>query len=409
MAYEDLLSMEFHPDHEIPFTREEILEMLLQDSRVRENSLDGFQSFSKVLNSIYHFEFHDQLEELKHSYRFFNPDIENENNSHENLEENLSECFQTINLLLTEANYNEVSEEEIQNSLKEESIFPVSSEVNFDQLDTYKIFYQGQSKGKTKIGSRIPFMKKEVDFEFYNRIVLLFKVKELSKLTPNTKISDSLKPGKIYLKYFRNIPKLDLEMIFPDPKPKMKLIDKLQIWIPLISGVGILLKQFLYEPYIAKSAASPFEEGISMTVLGMLFALFGYAFKTYDKYKMTVMTLLSEIAQSLYFKDIGNNEAVLTALVDAAEEEEGKEAILAYYFLLCAENPLTSQELDERIENWMSEKHNVEIDFEVSDALRKLEELNILKSAEDGKYAVPNINETLKNLDQIWDNYFEYN
>ena len=82
---------------------------------------------------------------------------------------------------------------------------------------------------------------------------------------------------------------------------------------------------------------------------------------------------------------------------------------MAYYFLLCAENPLTSQELDERIENWMSEKHNVEIDFEVSDALRKLEELNILKSPEDGKYAVPNINETLKNLDQIWDNYFEYN
>ena len=37
------------------------------------------------------------------------------------------------------------------------------------------------------------------------------------------------------------------------------------------------------------------------------------------------MSLLSEIAQSLYFKDIGNNEAVLTALVDAAEEEEGKE------------------------------------------------------------------------------------
>lgn len=408
MTYENLLKMEFRPNHEIPFSRKQIATMLLENEKLDGEDVNRFKKFCRVLNSIYHFEFHDQLENLKNSYRNFNPDISEINNKEENSREALSNCFKSISMLLTEANYNEVSEKVIKNSLVEESIFPVSSEVNFEQFDTYKIFYQGESQAKTIVSTRIPFYKKEINFEFYNRVVLLFKVKELSGADSKRKVASVLKPGKLYLKYFRNIPKLDLEMIFPNPKPKMKLIDKLQIAIPLISGIGILINEFLYQPYVNKSVASPFDEGVSLVLLGILFALFGYAFNTYESYKFTIQSLLSEIAQSLYFKDIGNNEAVLTALVDAAEEEEGKEAILAYYFLLISSTYLSATQLDEKIEGWMKEKHDTAIDFEVSDGLKKLEALRILICLDGKNYSVPNLADTLKNLDRIWDGYFQY-
>jgi len=409
MAYEQLLNIVFRPDHEIPFSREEIIKMILDDKQLKGEDVNSFRIFCKILNSIYHFEFHDQLEDLKSSYRYFNPDIENKNNNEFNYQDMYLDCLNNITKLLTDANYNEVSENDIQRSLVEESVVPVSSEVNFAQLETYKIFYQGQSSGTTMINSPIPFLKKEITFEYFNRVILLFKVKMTSELNAKEKISKSLTPGKVYLKYFRNIPKLDLEMIFPDPKPKMKLLTKVGVWLPLIGGVGVLLKKVVYDPYIIKVIKSPFEEGINITSLAIIFALCGYAFRTYFKYKNTIVSLLSEISQSLYFKDIGNNEAVLTSLVDTAEEEEGKEAILAYYFLLISPKTLNSAELDDMIETWMEERHNTKIDFEVSDGLRKLEDLQILTNVEGDKYSVLGLDDTLKVLDTIWDDYFQYN
>ena len=62
----------------------------------------------------------------------------------------------------------------------------------------------------------------------------------------------------------------------------------------------------------------------------------------------------------------------------------------------------------EKIEGWMEETHNTKIDFEVSDGLRKLETLKILTCVDGEKYSVPNLDDTLKNLDLIWDKYFQY-
>ena len=406
MFYQQLLNKEYRPDHEIPFSRKEIITMLLADNKITGEDVDSFKSFCNILISIYHLEFHNNLEDLKQSYKNFNPDIKDSEDAKESNSKLLVDSLNNINLLMTKANYNEVSADDIEKSLVEASIIPVRLDVDFEELELYKIFYQGQDHGKAIIKGLIPFLKKEIEFEFFNRVLLLFKVKEFSDLNYKKKNNSALKTGKIYLKYFRNIPKLDLEMIFPNPQPKMNLIDKIQIGIPLISGIALLLKEFVYDPYIEKSVASPFEEGISIVALGIFVALFGIAFKVYDQYKYSIMSLLTEIAESLYFKDIGNNEAVLTALIDMAEEAEGKEAILAYYFLFTSPIALSSTQLDENIERWMEETHNIIIDFEVSDGLRKLETLNILTRDNKQRYSVLNLKDTLKNLDHTWDNYF---
>ena len=90
-----------------------------------------------------------------------------------------------------------------------------------------------------------------------------------------------------------------------------------------------------------------------------------------------------------------------------AEEEEVKEALLAYYFLWKSSTPLQAIEIDQAIENWMLKKHNTEIDFEITDGLAKLDKLGILIQTDD-KYTVPSLSQTMKKLDQIWDNYFVY-
>ncbi|MCS5622481.1 MAG: DUF3754 domain-containing protein, partial [Candidatus Marinimicrobia bacterium] len=118
---------------------------------------------------------------------------------------------------------------------------------------------------------------------------------------------------------------------------------------------------------------------------------------------------LGEIAKSLYFKDKGNNQGVFTMLIDSAEEQECKEAMMAYYFLLNSNNKMNEETLDNVIEEWMEIKHKTKIDFEVDDAIKKLEEKDLLSRDKNGILTVVSLDEALSHMDYIWDNYFEYN
>ena len=80
----------------------------------------------------------------------------------------------------------------------------------------------------------------------------------------------------------------------------------------------------------------------------------------------------------MYFKGQANNQAVLNMVVDLAEEQEVKEALLAYTFLLLEdEKNHTPTTLDDRIEAWLN-GFDLTVDFEIDDALEKLLDLNLL-------------------------------
>jgi hypothetical protein len=117
---------------------------------------------------------------------------------------------------------------------------------------------------------------------------------------------------------------------------------------------------------------------------------------------------MKALADNLYFKNLDNNAGVFYHLIDAAEEEEFKEAVLAYYFLLTVKRPLTQKALDQRIENWLADRWDCQIDFEIGDAIQKLQRLKLITAENDYLRSVP-LNSAKQQLDTIWDNYFTYN
>ncbi len=133
-----------------------------------------------------------------------------------------------------------------------------------------------------------------------------------------------------------------------------------------------------------------------------------YLFRQYKRFINKKIEFSKMLSDSLYFKNIANNSGVFPALIEAAEEEEIKETILAYTFLSKSEHALTARELDDQIENWFMETYQKDIDFDVEDALGKLKRLGI-GFEKDGKWDVIPIEKALVKVDEIWDNIFTYN
>jgi len=85
-----------------------------------------------------------------------------------------------------------------------------------------------------------------------------------------------------------------------------------------------------------------------------------------------------------------------------------KEAMLAYYFLITF-GPMEEQTLDKVVEEWFKGRLDITLDFEVDDALKKLERLELASKGTDGKWQVLTLAESLKRMDYLWDNFFDYN
>ena len=93
-------------------------------------------------------------------------------------------------------------------------------------------------------------------------------------------------------------------------------------------------------------------------------------------------------------------------MIGAAEDQECKEAFLAYYFIHVAIERPTQAMLERAIEAWLKQTFGVEVEFAIDDALAKLDRLGVLIRADD-RLAVPALEETLARLDRVWSDFFK--
>jgi hypothetical protein len=116
------------------------------------------------------------------------------------------------------------------------------------------------------------------------------------------------------------------------------------------------------------------------------------------------------MAQVLYYQNLDTNAGVLLRIIDEAEEQECREAILAYYFLwrYAGEQGWLPSALDDYIELELERVAKLKVDFEIGDALDKLEKLRIVEKVGEHYRAQP-LAKALAMLDYTWDNYFKYN
>jgi Protein of unknown function (DUF3754) len=219
----------------------------------------------------------------------------------------------------------------------------------------------------------------------------------------------------VLLKYFRDIASTDLNALFPDVRVVMNLRDRLMLGVPaLIGGIPILLKLastvtvlFLVAGFYLgfSSAVRDDQMASALAAVGGLVALGGFIAGQWVRFQRQSLMHHKALSDNVYYRNINNNAGIFDYIIGEAEEQECKEAFLAYYFLLAPGGEPTEDALDRRIEAWL--KQTFGADFECDDALSKLDRLGLLKR-DGGRLAVPPLDEALVLLDRIWDNFFPF-
>jgi hypothetical protein len=199
----------------------------------------------------------------------------------------------------------------------------------------------------------------------------------------------------IYVKMFKRIPQIDLEMLFPNTKVAFRPFDKLKLMVTAgggtVAGVTGTATKLL-------AATNPFT--LAFGVAGLSAVVFRQVMKFFNTRNRYMMVL----AQNLYFCSLANNHGALTLISDRAEEEDVKEDMLLYAFL--ARHPakydaLTAIKQDATA--FLKERCGVSVDYDAEDALRRLLADGLVRSDADGNLTAIAPDDARAHLDTLWD------
>lgn len=383
-----------------------LLNLLCQEADLSTAERDEFRQFARLLSAIFHFEYLDKLEALKEAYEPFDPDLDKAAKPTIEAEEGrqaFDALFTKFGQLMGRANYKHLSHREIQEAVNQgASDWGLNMEVDFDAFDRLEVFACGDVMGRRyRRRMRNWWRLEEVEVPIYQRLILILRLKPRERLDPGVDTEN------VYLKLFKDIPKLDLEMLLPGTRLNMPIFQRLKLGGSLMSSIGFVFWKIVSE---MEHLASAVMQRQPLVFWGPISLMVGYGYKQYQGFQTTKQSYSLMLTQSLYYQNLDNNSGVFTRLLDVAEEQECREAMLAYFFLCrrAGNEGWTCAQLDDAVEHYLEQKANIKVDFEIDDAMAKLERLGLVRK-QAGYYTAIPLPQALERLDSIWDNYFKYN
>ncbi len=392
-------------EHFIPLRKSDLVELLCADKSLPAGEREPFRQFCVLASATFHFEYLKQLEELKDAYASFDPDADTRAIKPLEPDERRrrqDELFDKFAALMERANFKHLTTEDIRGALVQVATdLGTVLDVDLGLFERLEVFVRGDVKKKqTRRRWQRLWQKEEVVLPTYQRLVLI------AKLRPHRRLDRDVNTEAVYLKVFKDIPKMDQEMLLPGARVRLTRTDLGLIVYPLALGVGLMLYNI---------GLSIFQSGLGAGLAGLGLwslagALGGYGYKSYHSYQVKKQSYTLRLTKSLYYKNLDNNTGVLMRVLDEAEEQECRETFLAYFCLWRFAPPQgwTAEQLDDYVELYLEGSANLKVDFEIGDALAKLERLKIVRKQGGFYQAVP-LDKALEMLDWTWDNYFKYN
>lgn len=329
--------------------------------------------------------------------------------------------LESARYILKHANYTFVEPAEITSLLTRESHYGLDLKVDLDAFEDLIVAYRGATHETAERRRLLKFLRKEeFPVPIFRRLFILFKLKpderRISELCAGgrmsrkkatrlversrRRMSRAITDDNIYMKLFKNLPRSDLEMVFPNTEIRFRALDKLKLGVT--SGGALGMGAFGAAGKMALLFSSPFAAG------GALLGLGGIAFRQAMNFSNQRQKYMVVMAQNLYFHSMADNRSVLNKLAERAAEEDVKEEFLLYS-ILCKE-PARREDLpsiDRAIEHFLEEKFGVNVDFDVTEALERLMADGIVTETADGVLVTRQPDAAANEIDRHWDRFLD--
>ncbi|MFM8274856.1 MAG: DUF3754 domain-containing protein [Gemmata sp.] len=375
----------------------------LGDTPLSEEKQAQFRQFARAVASHVHTAYQSEIRLLKDSYSAFDPDADPKPLSPptgSDRQAALDRLFATFVHLMGRANYRRLTRDEMERVSQGASDWGVDLQVTWDAFEKVELFYRGKGAGKRSRRGRLLFWRRfPVEVPTFGRVAVIFKQRAHKRL------GDDPDTESVFLKLFKDMPQMDLEMLLPGGRIRMPRFDRLKIG-------GSLTSSALYVAY--KLSAFPLLTLLSGLTANAAMALYtplaligGYGYKTWYTFRTSRQTYASQLTQSLYFQNLDNNSGVMFRLLDEAEEQEIRETLLAYFYLwrYGGQSGWGSEELDFYIERDLKKRLPAEVNFEIIDALAKLMLGGLVYKTPDMRYKAIPIEDAQAKLTALWDGY----
>ena len=357
-----------------------------------------FQQFAERATTQVHTRYLEIIKNLGADYAGFDPDSEMlgqmaATESEKQIQ--LEDLIERFAALLDHANFKRLTRDELEDIMRGASEWGVDMRVPWEAYEKVDLYVRGRSVGRRLRRKWYRFFRlEEVIVPVYSRVVLILKQREHKVLgkEPDTE--------HVFLKLFKDIPTMDLEMLLPGTTIRMPWLDRLRLGGSGLGSLGYVLFKLqtmlgtvLKALGLVTTGAMFGDQGVValLALYAPLALVGGYAYKTYASFNTTKKSYELQLSQSLYYQNLDNNAGVLYRLLNAAEEQESREVLLSYYFLwkYSGERGWTAKELDEYVELELGRQIDHEVDFDIDDALAKLKSNNLAKERDGRWHAIP--------------------
>ncbi|HVZ99594.1 MAG TPA: DUF3754 domain-containing protein [Caulobacterales bacterium] len=374
----------------------------------------------KMLSAILHYEAHDDLERLKTLYDPLDPDTPP---ARRDTSVAAFERFEVaLMAALKRANYAEIPHASFESRRATAMLTGLNIKASDAGIRSIRFFARGERTQTLDRRAWLGLKRIALDANVFEDVIVVVGFKSESEIGDADKSAFSrmrrgVRPGAALVKHFRNVAHAELVTLHPGARPGMRPSDQVFLAAPAIAGgVPVLINLWpaltvlfavLAAYFGARGAIDDSDLKRALAAISGLAAVGAFVMRQRMKFEAQTLRYQKQLAETVYFRNIANNAGVLDLLVGEGEDQDVKEALLAYWTLLKAGRTLNKAELDKAAESFLSETFHLAIDFEIGDALAKLERLGLV--TQDGEtYRAISTNEALAKLDAAWDSYFKF-
>ena len=404
----------------LPVTRHALLDRLTVPALWPHGDNVQARRFMRYLDYWRRHNYATKLLDLEQLYEPFSPDTDLLQTRKFSPEERLAmqkRLVAQMTELLEQGNFTRVSPNDFHIILTKDSHYGLDLQVDLNAFEEILIFYRGVTNvTEHHRDIRKAYMGwKAVQVPVFQRFFILFKLKpfdvrvnevmqekklerkeaehivrRLRKMLPDTVTSDYL-----YIKLFKNMPRSDVEMVFPNTRVRFRLFDKIKFGVTAGSGVSV---------GVVGTATKLAMVTNPYTLVMALAGLGGVAVRQVTNFINQRNRYMAMLARNLYFHSMADNRGVMTLLADRAADEDIKEEMLLYAAI--ANERVNVRELkavDAAIEKYLLDTFRIDVDFDVEDAFRRLTQEGVVTELGDGTLQVLPPHEAALHIDKLWD------